>query len=145
MITTERHTFSIHDPCSTRFEPDIQSSIRKLIQAAGHGVCELEHSRDSTHCCGLGGMAFAVDSNLSAKKAMRTVIESKHDLITYCASCRGNLAAQGASVLHILDLIFGEIWQEKGVAPPAEPTIAQENQRALKLRLLERAKMISLQ
>ena len=90
-------------------------------------------------------MAFAVDSNLSAKKAMRTVIESKHDLITYCASCRGNLAAQGASVLHILDLIFGEIWQEKGVAPPAEPTIAQENQRALKLRLLERAKMISLQ
>jgi len=29
--------------------------------------------------------------------------------------------------LHILDLIFGEIWQEKGVAPPAEPSVAQEN------------------
>ena len=143
MIMTERHTFSIHDPCSTRFEPDIQSSIRKLIQAAGHRVCELEHSRDSTHCCGLGGMAFAVDSNLSAKKAMRTVIESKHDLVTYCASCRGNLAGQGTNVLHILDLIFGEIWQKKGAAPPKEPSISQENQRALKLRLLERAKKIS--
>jgi Fe-S oxidoreductase len=136
----EKHTFSIHDPCSTRFEPEIQSSIRKLIQAAGYEVCELEHSRDSTHCCGLGGMAFAVDSNLSAKKAKRTVQESKHDLVTYCASCRGNLASQGASILHILDLIFGESWQEKRVAPSAEPSNAQENQRALKMRLLARQK-----
>ncbi len=136
----EKHTFSIHDPCSTRFEPDIQSSIRKLIQAAGHEVCELEHSRDSTHCCGLGGMAFAVDPDLSAKKAMRTVKESKHDLITYCASCRGNLASQGASILHISDLIFGESWEEKRVAPSAGPSAAQENQRALKMRLLERQK-----
>jgi Fe-S oxidoreductase len=142
MSATEKHTFSVHDPCSTRFEKEIQNSIRRLIQSAGHRVCELEHSRDSTHCCGLGGMAFAVDSNLSAKKAMRTVKEAKYDLVTYCASCRGNLAAQGASVFHVLDLLFGESWQEKRVAPSAEPSTAQENQMALKLRLLERAKTI---
>ncbi|VVB65282.1 Uncharacterised protein [uncultured archaeon] len=140
-----KHTFSIHDPCSTRFEREIQDSVRKLIEASGHRIDELEHSRDSTNCFGLGGMAFAVDSDLSAKKAMITIKEAKSDLVTYCASCRGNLAAQGTQVLHVLDLIFNENWLENGLIPPAEPSIAQENQRILKLRLLDRTKTIKLQ
>jgi Fe-S oxidoreductase len=132
------HQFSVHDPCSTRQELDLQSSIRNLIRAAGHEVVELEHCRELTHCCGLGGMAFAVAPDLSAQKAMRTVKETKHDLVTYCASCRGNLASQGASIQHVLDLIFDESWQDKRVSPPADPAAARENQRQLKLRLLER-------
>jgi len=141
----EKHTFSIHDPCSARFETEMQSSVRKLIQASGHGIEELEHSRDSTNCCGLGGMAFAVDSDLSAKKAMITIKEAKSDLVTYCASCRGNLAAQGAQVLHVLDLIFNENWLEKGLIPPVEPSAAKENQRNLKRSLLARTKNIEQQ
>jgi hypothetical protein len=39
-------------------------------------------------------MAFAVDPDSSHKKALITVGEAKSDLVTYCASCRGNLAGQ---------------------------------------------------
>lgn len=137
----ELHQFSVHDPCSARRELDMQNCIRNLIRTAGHEVVELEHSKESTYCCGLGGMAFAVAPDLSAQKARRTIKDTKHDLVTYCASCHGNLAAQGASILHVLDLIFDERWQDKIVAPPADPATARENQRQLKLKLLERAKI----
>ncbi|MDD1749153.1 MAG: (Fe-S)-binding protein [Methanothrix sp.] len=139
ILNSQRHTFSIHDPCSTRFESEIQNSIRKLIEASGHRIEELEHSRDSTNCCGLGGMAFALDPDSSHKKALITVGEAKSDLVTYCASCRGNLAGQGAQVLHILDLIFNENWPEIGLNPSAEPSAAQENQRNLRQLLQARS------
>ncbi|MDD2835232.1 MAG: (Fe-S)-binding protein [Methanothrix sp.] len=137
----ELHQFSVHDPCSARQELDLQNSIRNLIRTAGHEVVELEHSKESTYCCGLGGMAFAIAPNLSAQKARRIIRDTEHDLVTYCASCHGNLAAQGARVIHVLDLIFDNSWQDKIVAPPADPAAARENQRQLKLKLLERAEM----
>ncbi len=132
---TEEHTFSIHDPCSTRFEEEVHSSVRRLIEASGHKIVEMVHSKDSTHCCGLGGMAFAVAPDLSSKKARSTIEEAKYDLVTYCASCRGNLSAQGAHIIHILDLVFGENWLEQRLVPSADPSAAMENQRLLKLRL----------
>lgn len=136
----ESHQFSVHDPCSTRLELDLQNSIRNLIRTAGHEVVEREHSGELTYCCGLGGMAFAVAPDLSAQKARRTIEDTKHDLVTYCASCHGNLASQGARILHVLDLIFDENWQDKIAATIADPAAARENQRQLKLRLQERAK-----
>ncbi len=48
----ELHQFSVHDPCSARQELDLQNSIRNLIRTAGHEVVELEHSKESTYCCG---------------------------------------------------------------------------------------------
>ncbi|MFB3766439.1 MAG: (Fe-S)-binding protein [Methanotrichaceae archaeon] len=137
----KKHTFSIHDPCSTRFEKDIQNSARKLIGATGHHINEIEHSKSLTYCCGLGGMAFAVDPYLSRRKAVRTINEAKSDIVTYCASCRGNLAAQGAPVLHLLDLIFEDNWPEKILTPPVEPSAALNNQKRLRSMLLERAKI----
>ncbi|MDD1761019.1 MAG: (Fe-S)-binding protein [Methanothrix sp.] len=135
----ELHQFSVHDPCSTRQELELQRSIRNLIRQSGHEVVELEHSGEFTQCCGLGGMAFAVAPDQSAQKARRTIKETEHDLITYCASCLGNLSSEGASILHVLDLIFGESWQDKRVSPPADSAAARENQRQLKLRLQKRA------
>ncbi|HWQ18574.1 MAG TPA: (Fe-S)-binding protein [Methanotrichaceae archaeon] len=132
----EKRTFSIHDPCSSRFEGEVHNSVRKLIEACGHEVEEIEHSMESSHCCGLGGMAFAVDADLSAKKARHTIDESRSDLVTYCASCRGHLASQGAHILHLLDLIFNDDQLEDRFAPAADLSEAIENQRQLKLRLL---------
>ncbi|MCK9442517.1 MAG: (Fe-S)-binding protein [Methanothrix sp.] len=138
---TERHTFSVHDPCSSRFENEMQSSVRSLIEASGHNIEEIEHSKGSTHCCGLGGMAFAVSSDLSRSKARRTIDDARHDLVTYCASCRGNLAANGAHILHVLDLIFNDNEIERRFAPPADPSLAMDNQKHLKLRLLDRTRI----
>lgn len=134
----EKHTFSIHDPCSSRFEKEMQSSVRGLIKASGCDIEEIEHSKDSTHCCGLGGMASAVSSDLSRRKAMRTIDDARFDLVTYCASCQSNLAANGASVLHVLDLIFNDNELEGRSAACTDPSVAMDNQRQLKLRLLDR-------
>jgi Fe-S oxidoreductase len=131
----ELHRFSVHDPCSTRQELDLQNTIRNLIRTSGHEVVELEHSKESTYCCGLGGMAFEVAPELSAQKARRIISDTEHDLVTYCASCHGNQTMQGARVIHVLDLIFDNNWQDKIVAPPADPAAARENQRQLRLKL----------
>jgi len=82
-------------------------------------------------------MAFAVDANLSAKIARHTIDETRSDLVTYCASCRGHLASQGAHILHLLDLVFNDDRLEDRFAPAADPSEAMENQRQLKLRLLK--------
>jgi len=141
-VETEKHTFSIHDPCSSRFEKEMQSSVRNLIKASGYDIEEIKHSKGSTHCCGLGGMAFAVNSDLSRSKAMRTIDDARSDLVTYCASCRGNLAANGAHVLHLLDLIFNDNEFEGRFTPCADPSVAMDNQRQLKRRLLGRTGLI---
>jgi hypothetical protein len=39
------------------------------------------------------------------------------------------------------DLIFDNSWQDKIVAPLADPVAARVNQRQLELKLLERAEM----
>ena len=137
---SEAHVFSIHDPCSSRGEKEVQKSVRYLVQSLGHSIEEIEHSREKAHCCGLGGMAFAVSPEISAAKAGRTIGEAKFDLLTYCANCRENLASQGARIHYLLDLIFNDRWQEAALVPPKDSSVAAENQRLLRTRLVDREK-----
>lgn len=131
----ERHTFSIHDPCSSRHEAKAQDCIRELIRDRGHKIEEIEHFREHSHCCGMGGMAFAVNPGITEDRAKRTIRESRSDLITYCGACRESLASQGAHVIHILDLLFNDSWLDDRLSPPKETSVAAENQKSLKLRL----------
>lgn len=129
--------FSIHDPCSSRGEKEVQESVRCLVKSMGHSIEEIDHSRDMAHCCGLGGMAFAVSPEISAAKAERTIREARLDLLTYCANCRENLASNGGRIHHLLDLIFNERWQEAARIPPNDPSVAAENQRLLRTKLVD--------
>ncbi len=137
---SEAHLFSIHDPCSSRGEKEVHEGIRYLVQSLGHSIDEIEHSRELAHCCGLGGMAFAVSPEVSSAKASRTIGEAKCDLLTYCANCRENLASQGARIHYLLDLIFNERWQEAAAVLPKDPSLAAENQRLLRAKLVDREK-----
>jgi hypothetical protein len=85
-------------------------------------------------------MAFAVSPEISAAKAGRTIGEAKFDLLTYCANCRENLASQGARIHYLLDLIFNDRWQEAALVPPKDSSVAAENQRLLRTRLVDREK-----
>ncbi len=48
-------TVSIHDACTTRYEAQLQDSIRSLLRQLDYRVEELPRSRARTPCCGYGG------------------------------------------------------------------------------------------
>ncbi|GAA0746068.1 (Fe-S)-binding protein [Clostridium oceanicum] len=100
--------FTIHDSCPTRYESDIQDSIRFIVDKLGYKLVEKTNSRENTVCCGTGGMVHTVNPKLS-KNIMENIVEScpSKYVITYCAGCRESMIRGGAKGFHILDLIFG--------------------------------------
>jgi glutamate synthase (NADPH) small chain len=103
-IPTE--TIAIHDPCTTREETAVQDSVRHLVGQLGYDMEELPRSRQTTTCCGFGGLMVYANRNLAKKVVARRIAESAADYVTYCAVCRDYFAAQGKPTRHLLDLIF---------------------------------------
>lgn len=125
------NTYTIHDPCSARYQPEIQDAVRDLISKAGYTIEEHAHTRDNTHCCGMGGMVFLANSAVGAAKTKRTIRESSHDLVTYCATCRDIFSGQGKKCVHLLDLLFGKNPDKQASKIPNSPEIATENMKTL--------------
>jgi len=100
-------TIAIHDPCTTRYETAVQDSVRQLVGQLGYDIEELPRSRETTTCCGFGGLMVYANRDLANKVVARRIAESPADYVTYCAVCRDYFAAQGKPTRHLLDLIFG--------------------------------------
>ncbi len=112
--------FSIHDACPTRFNSQLQDSVRNIIKELGYKFEESEISRENTSCCGMGGMIMPVNPGLFTKisEDASTKLKNEH-IITYCASCRESMARSGKKSVHILDLIFNSCFNSSSVfAPP---------------------------
>jgi Fe-S oxidoreductase len=124
-------TYTIHDPCSARDQPEIQDAVRALISETGYTIDERAHTRDNTHCCGMGGMVFLANAAVGAAKAERTIRESSHDLVTYCATCCDIFSGQGKKCVHLLDLLFGKNPAEQASKVPNSPKTATENMKTL--------------
>jgi Fe-S oxidoreductase len=135
-------TYSIHDPCSARDQPEIQDAARSLISKAGYTIDEPIHNRENTHCCGMGGMVFLANADVGAAKAQRTIRESPHNLVTYCATCRDIFAGQGKKCVHLLDLLFNKNPAEQAVKAPNAPEVATNNMKALNQWVRDLAKEI---
>lgn len=129
--STER-TFNIHDPCTARYEPKIQSSVRKIIKMTGHNVIEIQHNKEESHCCGMGGMVYVINEELGKLKSKRTLEESDETIITYCATCRETLQGQGGHVVHLLDLIFNTSYLNASKSPPNTAEDSKNNMKSLK-------------
>lgn len=101
--------FSIHDSCATRYEKEIQESIRWIMGQLDYKVLETNNINKMTNCCGTGGMIHAINSKVSKammKEAAKNI--GQDYIVTYCAGCRESMIKGGAKSIHILDLIFGE-------------------------------------
>lgn len=133
--SSEKLTLNVHDPCTARYEPEIQASVRTIIKKTGNNIKEMEHSKEETHCCGMGGMVYAVDGDLGRLRSQRTLDESGEVLITYCATCRETLQGQGGRVIHLLDLIFNSSLDDVSRLPPKTPEISTKNMKLLKKTL----------
>ena len=133
----EAATYNIHDPCTARYEPKIQTSVRNIVEKAGHNIIEISHSKAESHCCGMGGMVYAVDEELGKLKSRRTIMEASADIVTYCITCRETLQGQGGHVVHLLDLIFNSKWKSASKVPPNTPEVSTENMKSLKETLIQ--------
>lgn len=125
------NAYTIHDPCSARGQSEIQDAARALISKAGYTIDEHAHARDNTHCCGMGGMVFLANPDVGAAKTERTIRESSHDLVTYCATCRDIFSGQGKNCVHLLDLLFSKNPAEQAAKAPNPPEISTENMKTL--------------
>jgi glutamate synthase (NADPH) small chain len=96
----------VHDPCTARHEPDMQSSVRSLLNKKGIKVIELPLSGRLTECCGFGGLMQNANPELAGIVAKRRAAEGDLDYATYCAMCRDNLSKTGKQVVHLLDILF---------------------------------------
>ncbi len=135
--TNKAATFNIHDPCTARYEPEIQASVRSIVKKAGHEIVEIPHSKEESHCCGMGGMVYVVDEELGKLRSKRTLDEAEKEIITYCTTCRETLQGQGGQVIHLLDLLFDPQWKSASNVPPNAPEVSTENMKSLKKTLIQ--------
>lgn len=97
---------TIHDPCVTRFETNIHTSVRSLIKNKGLEIQEMEHCREKTICCGEGGSVFSVTPGLASNWGIiRKKEAGNHRIITYCAGC-SEFLGKSVQTDHLLDLLF---------------------------------------
>ena len=128
---------AVHDPCSTRYEPQIQDAVRNILLKMGCEIQELPLSRDKTECCSYGGLVWLANRPLSEKIVQRRIGESQLDYVTYCAMCRDFFARRGKPTLHMMDLIFSPGNPELASQPGPGFSQRHENRARLKTRLLK--------
>ena len=129
--------FNLHDSCTARWEPELQENVRRIIKAAGHQVEELQYSGEMTRCCGMGGLIAPLDMFRLLSLGKLRVSESHRDMLTYCATCRENLAIHKPS-LHVLDLLFNPNWKEDKAKRPNKPAVKTENQKQFRAQVLNK-------
>jgi glutamate synthase (NADPH) small chain len=129
---------AIHDPCTTRSAPEVQSSVRQLLNRLAVPFEELKLGREETECCGFGGLMQNANPELAREVVRQRAQRSERDYLTYCAMCRDSLASVNKRALHLLDLLFPEP-QDPDPAGRERPgwSQRQENRAKLKDRLLK--------
>ncbi len=127
---------SIHDPCTARHQPQIQDSVRNVLERLGHRVEELPLSRERTECCSYGGLMWLANREVAEQVVQRRIAESPHDYLTYCVMCRDLFAARGKRTVHLLDLVYGDDVDARATRPGPGYTQRHENRARLKRSVL---------
>ncbi len=125
---------SIHDPCTTRMESDIQDSVRSLVDKAGYQIEELPLSREKTECCSYGGLMWLANPTLAKKTIERRIGESQNAFVTYCVMCRDFFTKQGKTTYHVLDMLFNPSLLNFEFIPP-DFSQRHRNREELKIRM----------
>ncbi|SCM70489.1 (Fe-S)-binding protein [Desulfovibrio sp. 86] len=98
---------ALHDPCQTRNEPGVHSSVRQILAACHISYEEFADNRQNTQCCGHGNMLAVTMPKLAQKQRLhRAGQTSCHKIVTYCRSCSEAFDLAGKKGIHLLDLIF---------------------------------------
>lgn len=130
-------SFVLQDPCKSRDFPELQQSVRDLLEAAGFSFRELKRSRARAKCCGQGGMVAYSNYEWADKLGQDLAAQIEGTQLTYCATCRKALGYWGTQGFHILDLLFRDPEELPQVmAAAAEEPDARAANRARSKELL---------
>lgn len=110
-------TLVIHDPCAARHNTVWQKAVRSLAKKCGVTVLEPKHTRETTACCGHGGNQWCADDEAARAMARKRAKDLGGPAMVSCIMCRENLAAQGLSAWHLLDIL--PVGWEVGAPYPA--------------------------
>jgi glutamate synthase (NADPH) small chain len=103
---TKPETVAVLDPCTSRYQNEMQQSVRRLVKRLGVEIRELDLAGEFTECCGYGGLMQNANPELARNVASRRAGRSPADYLTYCAMCRDNMARVGKRAVYLMDLIF---------------------------------------
>jgi Fe-S oxidoreductase len=118
--------FGIHDSCPTRYNKEIQNGVRWILEQMEYKIEEPLHTKENTRCCGFGGMVMPANP-----KAAHAIINKRaaeyntEHIVSYCAACRESMETTGKDSVHILDLIFGDVYTEGSAAKRTQGTSIQ--------------------
>jgi len=106
-----------HDPCELGRLNNIYDAPRFILGKAVNNVIELEHSRETSHCCGGGGLTLGAHPDVARQAAVRRVEEilecGLSVIVTACPSCEtvleSTLQSLGKNILvhDIVDVLYG--------------------------------------
>ncbi|MDR2501731.1 MAG: NAD(P)-binding protein, partial [Oscillospiraceae bacterium] len=120
---------AVFDPCASRYDAEMRSSVRILARRSGAALTELDNPGK---CCGYGGHMRLADPELFGEITEDRTSASGKPYIVYCANCRDVFSLRSKKSAHILDIALG-------VDPAAIPDIdgRRRNTFALKGELME--------
>ena len=133
----EGKTVALYDPCSSRYEPKVQNSIRKLLLKTGYTIEELQYNGRLAQCCSYGGLISTVNPELSEKIKQMRVNLNPNTYVTYCVNCRDYFSASGKPIWYMLDILFDNGDEHTAKRKPPTVSKRRENQKLLKQTLLE--------
>lgn len=132
---------AIHDACTARHEDSLQEAIRNILAKLHLIYHELEYSKDKTTCCGFGGLMTFANKEVVVKAIDRRINESQYPYLVYCAMCKDRFSWRNKETFHILDLIYGGIFNEDFNSLNTNKNIGfsqkRENRAKLKEKMLK--------
>lgn len=128
---------AVHDACTTRKEKSIHESIRNIAKNLKYEIEEPEFGRETTKCCGYGGLVYFANNEFSKEVTENRIHDSENDYLAYCAMCRDLFVLRGKKTYHILDLIYGK--NEVEISEMKTPTLSERriNRFNLKKKMLK--------
>jgi Fe-S oxidoreductase len=128
---------AVHDACTTRKEKSIHESIRNIAKKLEYKIEEPEFGRETTKCCGYGGLVYFANKEFSKEVTEDRIRDSKNDYLAYCAMCRDLFVLRGKKTYHILDLIYEK--NEEEISEMKTPTLSERrfNRFNLKKKMLK--------
>ncbi|MCI5143281.1 MAG: (Fe-S)-binding protein, partial [Candidatus Electrothrix sp. ATG1] len=129
----------VHDPCTTRQDPEVHTCVRQLLGAAAFRVEEMPHHGKKTFCCGEGGAVPFVDKQLARSWGDQRSQEAEERAsvpltVTYCAGCVEFLRSR-MRIVHLLDLLFAPEAALAGKVKVSRSPFTYLNRLLLKRRL----------
>lgn len=140
--STSDVVFNIHDSCPTRDITSIHDGIRWTMRELGYRYEEMEHYGKNTRCCGLGGMVGAGVPNIAKKIIDNRASEcTTGHILSYCGACREAMENAGLDSLHMIDLVFDDVYtEEKAKKRNKSPLEQWKNRYRTKKELNKRRK-----